>query len=101
MNAGELPVFKLTCRADAKPHPFLGREIYTSDPGPRVGHRQVCRHRRNHDGAVSRPGRPGAVLRQRVGEGPDANSWTTMTAASTCGLATQEKEDLVNFLRVL
>ena len=29
----ELPVFKLTCRADAPPHPFLGREIYTSDPG--------------------------------------------------------------------
>ena len=28
-----LPIFKVTCRADAKPHPFLGRVIYTSDPG--------------------------------------------------------------------
>ena len=31
--APELPLFKLTCRADAKPHPFIGRVVYTHDPG--------------------------------------------------------------------
>jgi predicted MFS family arabinose efflux permease len=29
----ELPVFKITCGKDAPPHPYLGRVIYTSDPG--------------------------------------------------------------------
>jgi hypothetical protein len=29
----ELPVFKITCDHDAPPHPYLGRVIYTSDPG--------------------------------------------------------------------
>ena len=31
--APELPLFKLTCHASVKPHPFLGRVIYTQDPG--------------------------------------------------------------------
>jgi hypothetical protein len=29
----ELPLFKLTCAASARPHPFLGRVVYTQDPG--------------------------------------------------------------------
>jgi cytochrome c peroxidase len=29
----QLPVFKVTCRRDADPHPYLGRVIYTTDPG--------------------------------------------------------------------
>lgn len=28
-----LPLFKVTCRSDLPPHPFLGRVIYTQDPG--------------------------------------------------------------------
>lgn len=28
-----LPLFKVTCRADVVQHPYLGRVIYTSDPG--------------------------------------------------------------------
>jgi hypothetical protein len=28
-----LPLFKITCRADLPPHPFLGRVIHTQDPG--------------------------------------------------------------------
>jgi hypothetical protein len=32
-EAAELPVFKITCRPDADPHPYLGRVIYTTDPG--------------------------------------------------------------------
>jgi cytochrome c peroxidase len=29
----DLPLFRLTCRSDALAHPFLGRVIYTHDPG--------------------------------------------------------------------
>jgi hypothetical protein len=29
----DYPLFKITCNADAPPHPFLGRVIYTTDPG--------------------------------------------------------------------
>jgi hypothetical protein len=32
-ESAELPVFKITCRSDADPHPYLGRVIYTTDPG--------------------------------------------------------------------
>jgi cytochrome c peroxidase len=29
----DLPVFKVTCKADVLPHPYLGREFLTHDPG--------------------------------------------------------------------
>ena len=29
----DLPLFKVTCNKDAVPHPYLGRVIYTHDPG--------------------------------------------------------------------
>jgi hypothetical protein len=32
-DKAELPVFKVTCNKDAQPHPYLGRVIYTNDPG--------------------------------------------------------------------
>ena len=32
-SSPELPLFKLTCKADARPHPYLGRVVYTQDPG--------------------------------------------------------------------
>ena len=32
-DSSELPVFKITCNKDAAPHPYLGRTIYTTDPG--------------------------------------------------------------------
>lgn len=31
--APELPLFKLSCKPGAKPQPFLGRVVYTQDPG--------------------------------------------------------------------
>jgi len=33
VDTSELPVFKITCNKDADPHPYLGRVIYTTDPG--------------------------------------------------------------------
>ena len=32
-GAAELPLFRVTCRETASPHPVLGRVIYTQDPG--------------------------------------------------------------------
>ena len=32
-ETSELPVFKITCAKNADPHPYLGRVIYTTDPG--------------------------------------------------------------------
>jgi hypothetical protein len=32
-SSPELPLFKLTCKADARAHPYLGRVVYTQDPG--------------------------------------------------------------------
>ena len=32
-ESSELPVFKITCSRDSDPHPYLGRVIYTTDPG--------------------------------------------------------------------
>ena len=32
-DKAELPVFKCTCDKSAPPHPYLGRVIYTNDPG--------------------------------------------------------------------
>ncbi len=31
--APDLPVFEITCKPTAAPHPYLGRRIYTNDPG--------------------------------------------------------------------
>lgn len=31
--APELPLFKLTCKPEHRPHPHLGRVVYTQDPG--------------------------------------------------------------------
>ena len=31
--APDLPLFRIDCHKDAPPHPYLGREIYTTDPG--------------------------------------------------------------------
>lgn len=32
-SSPELPLFKLTCKPAAKAHPYLGRVVYTQDPG--------------------------------------------------------------------
>jgi cytochrome c peroxidase len=31
--APDLPLFRIDCHKDAPPHPYLGRRIYTTDPG--------------------------------------------------------------------
>ena len=63
----QMPLFKITCKAGVPPHPFLGRVIYTQDPGRALDLRQVQRRRSDRDAAVARPGRACALFLERLG----------------------------------
>jgi cytochrome c peroxidase len=96
----ELPLFKVTCRADLPPHPFLGRVIYTQDPG-----RALISGKCNDVGAI--------VMQQFRGLAARAPYFANGSAATLrelvdfydrrydIGYSEQEKQDLVAFLRVL
>jgi hypothetical protein len=96
----ELPLFKVTCRKDLPPHPFLGREIYTQDPG-----RALISGKCEDVGAI--------VIQQLRGLTARAPYFSNGSAATLRELVDfydrrfnirfteQEKIDLVNFLSVL
>jgi hypothetical protein len=95
-----LPLFKITCRADLPPHPFLGREIYTQDPG-----RALISGKCDDVGAI--------VIQQFRGLAARAPYFSNGSAADlrelvdfydrrfNIKLTEQERVDLVNFLGVL
>jgi hypothetical protein len=95
-----LPLFKITCRADLPPHPFLGRTIYTQDPG-----RALISGKCDDVGAI--------VLQQFRGLSARAPYFSNGSAANLRELVDfydrrfnirfteQEKVDLINFLGVL
>lgn len=99
-KAPEMPLFKLTCRKDLPPHPFLGRVIYTQDPG-----RALITGKCDDIGAI--------VLQQFRGLAARAPYFSNGSAATLRELVDfydrryniqfteQEKRDLVNFLSVL
>jgi hypothetical protein len=96
----ELPVFKITCDRSAPPHPYLGRTIYTTDPG-----RALITGRCNDVGAL--------VMGQFRGLAARAPYFSNGSAATLrelvdfydrrfdMKLSETEKQDLVNFLSVL
>lgn len=96
----ELPLFKITCNDDARPHPFLGRVIYTQDPG-----RALISGRCYDVGSI--------VMGQFRGLAARAPYFSNGSAASlrdlvdfydrrfNIGYTEQEKQDLTNFLSVL
>ena len=96
----ELPLFKLTCRNDVAPHPFLGRVIYTQDPG-----RALISGRCNDIGTI--------VMQQLRGLSARAPYFSNGSARSlrdvvdyydrryNIGYSEQEKHDLANFLGAL
>ncbi len=96
----QMPLFKLTCRADLPPHPFLGRTIYTQDPG-----RALISGKCEDIGAI--------VIQQFRGLAARAPYFVNGSAADLRELVDfydrrfnirfteQEKVDLVNFLGVL
>jgi len=96
----ELPLFRVTCRADLPPHPFLGREIYTQDPG-----RALISGKCEDVGAI--------VIQQFRGLAARPPYFSNGSAATLRELVDfydrrfniryteQERDDLVNFLSVL
>jgi hypothetical protein len=96
----QLPLFKVTCNADVAPHPFLGRVIYTQDPG-----RALVSGKCNDVGAI--------VMQQFRGLAARAPYFSNGSAATlrelvdfydrryTIGYTEQEKNDLVAFLSAL
>ena len=96
----ELPLFRITCKANVPPHPFLGRVIYTQDPG-----RALISGKCNDVGAV--------VMQQLRGLSARAPYFSNGSAATLremvdfydrrfdIGFTEREREDLVNFLSAL
>lgn len=99
-DKAELPVFKITCDRAAPPHPYLGRTIYTTDPG-----RALITGRCNDVGSL--------VMGQFRGLAARAPYFSNGSAATLrelvdfydrrfdMKLSETEKQDLVNFLSVL
>ena len=96
----ELPVFKLTCRPDAPPHPFLGREIYTSDPG-----RALVTGHCADIGAITMGQFRGLAARAPYFANGSAKDLRELVdyydRRFDMRLSGQEKQDLINFLGVL
>jgi hypothetical protein len=99
-ESADLPVFKLTCRADARPHPFLGRVIYSSDPG-----RALVTGRCADIGAITMQQFRGLAARAPYFSNGSAKDLRELVdyydRRFDMRLTGQEKQDLVNFLSVL
>jgi len=99
-ETGELPVFKITCLKASDPHPYLGRVIYSTDPG-----RALTSGRCADVGSI--------VMQQLRGLAARAPYFANGSARSLrevvdfydrrfdIKLSDVEKEDLVNFLSAL
>jgi cytochrome c peroxidase len=98
--ASDLPLFKVTCTPDAPPHPFLGRVIYTQDPGRAL--------------VTGKCADVGAIMVQQLrglsARAPYFSNGSARTLAEvvdfydrrfSAHFTEQEKQDLVNFLSVL
>jgi cytochrome c peroxidase len=93
-------VFKITCSRDADPHPYLGRVIYTTDPG-----RALISGRCVDVGSIVMQ-----QLRGLAARAPYFASGSARTLREVVDfydrrfdmkLSDQEKEDLINFLGAL
>jgi hypothetical protein len=96
----QMPLFKVTCKSGVAPHPFLGRVIYTQDPG-RALISGLC----NDVGTI--------VMQQFRGLSARAPYFSNGSAATlrelvdfydrryAIGFSEGEKQDLVNFLSSL
>jgi len=99
-RSAELPLFKLTCKASAPPHPFLGRVIYTSDPG-----RALITGRCADIGAITMQQFRGLAARAPYFSNGSARTLRELVdyydLRFDARYSEQEKQDLVNFLSVL
>ena len=99
-ESSDLPVFKLTCRTDAPPHPFRGRQIYTSDPG-----RALVTGHCADIGAITMGQFRGLAARAPYFANGSAKDLRELVdyydRRFDMRLSGQEKQDLINFLGVL
>lgn len=96
----ELPLFKITCNDKARPHPFLGREIYTQDPG-----RALISGRCYDVGSIVMGQIRSLAARAPYFSNGSASSLRDLVdfydRRFNIGYTEQEKQDLTNFLSVL
>jgi hypothetical protein len=96
----ELPLFKITCHEEARPHPFLGREIYTQDPG-----RALISGKCYDVGSIVMGQFRGLAARAPYFSNGSASSLRDLVdfydRRFNIGYTEQEKADLTNFLSVL
>jgi hypothetical protein len=96
----QMPLFKITCKATAPPHAYLGRVIYTQDPG-----RALVTGKCADVGSI--------VMQQFRGLAARAPYFSNGSAETirdlvdfydrrfNIGYTVQEREDLINFLSAL
>lgn len=98
--SADLPVFKLTCAGSAAPHPFLGRTIYTTDPG-----RALITGRCADIGSITMQQFRGLAARAPYFANGSARNLRELVdyydRRFDMTLTEQEKVDLINFLSVL
>ncbi|MEO8308499.1 MAG: hypothetical protein ABI616_10735 [Pseudomonadota bacterium] len=99
-DSPELPLFKITCNADIPPHTFLGRVIYTQDPG-----RALISGRCNDVGAIVEQQFRGLAARAPYFSNGSARTLRELVdfydRRFNIRFTETEKQDLVNFLSVL
>jgi cytochrome c peroxidase len=96
----QLPLFKITCDPDVPPHMFLGRVIYTHDPG-----RALISGRCMDVGAIVMQQFRSLAARAPYFSNGSAKSLRELVdfydRRFNIGYTDQEKDDLINFLSVL
>jgi len=96
----DLPLFKVTCKASAVPHPYLGRTIFTHDPG-----RALISGRCEDIGSINIQQMRGLAARAPYFSNGSARDLQELVEfydrRFEMQLTEQEREDLVNFLSVL
>lgn len=96
----ELPLFKVVCSPQARPHPFLGRVIYTHDPG-----RALISGKCYDVGSIVMGQLRGLAARAPYFSNGSAEDLRAVVdfydRRFNMALTQQEKADLVNFMSVL
>jgi len=96
----DLPLFKVTCDATAPPHAYLGRVIYTHDPG-----RALISGKCFDVGTIVMQQFRGLAARAPYFSNGSAQSLRELVdfydRRYSIGFTDQEKQDLVNFLKTL
>jgi mono/diheme cytochrome c family protein len=96
----DLPLFKITCNKDAAPHPYLGRVLYTTDPG-----RALITGKCSDVGSIVTQQFRGLAARAPYFSNGSAKTLRDVVdyydTRFAIHLTAPEKQDLTNFLSVL